>query len=89
VPLAELDDVFRRLLLAAKRGAVIYLSFKLGTGERVKEGRRFTDFTDENLVALVGMFPEAEILRIWQTADVRRGRDDEIWVNALVRRSAS
>lgn len=86
VPFAQLDDVFRRLLRAAKRQAVIYLSFKQGTGERMKDGRRYTDFTEENLAAFVRTFPEAEIIGVWQTADARPGRSGELWVNAMFRK---
>jgi hypothetical protein len=50
---------------------------------------RFSDFTEENLAAFVGMFPEGEILRICQTADARPRRSGERWVNALVRKAAS
>lgn len=89
VPRAQLNDAFRRLLRAAKSGGVLYMSFKLGTGERMKDGRQFTDFTEEDLAVFVGTFPEAEILRIWHTSDQRPGRTGEQWVNALLRKAGS
>lgn len=84
VPRAELDVAFRRLLRAAKSLGVVSVSFKYGTKERMKEGRLFVDFTEDTLSSFVGQFPEAEILRDWQTTDVRPGRSAESWVNALM-----
>jgi SAM-dependent methyltransferase len=86
VPRAQLDDAFRRLLRAAKDRGVIYASFKCGTGERVKEGRLFSDFTEDTLAEFVGQFPGVEILRLWQTMDMRPGRSDDVWVNVLARK---
>jgi SAM-dependent methyltransferase len=85
VPRAQLDDAFRQILRAARHGGVIYMSFKHGTGQRERDGRLFTDLTPEGLAAFVGEFPEAEILKTWQTGDVRPGRSEERWANALVR----
>jgi len=65
---------------------VIYLSFKPGTEERVKDGRLFTGFAEVSLSDFIGTYPEVAILRILQTADLRPGRSGERWVNALLRR---
>ncbi len=46
---AELDSVWGKLLLASKPGGVLYVSFKHGHQERVKQGRHFTDFTLDGL----------------------------------------
>ena len=94
VPIAQPDEhsdqpysAKARLLRAAKRGGVICPSFKLGTGESVRAGRRFTDFTEENLAEFVGTFYDPRVLRIWQSADGRPGRTGQLWVNALIRKA--
>jgi hypothetical protein len=67
-------------------GGALYLSFKLGTGERVKDGRRFTDITEDSLAALLdgcGAFGQP---MIWQSRDCRPDRASEMWVNAVVKK---
>ena len=53
VPEAQLRDVMASLANALKPGGVWYLSFKYGSGEREKDGRRFTDMDEADLKALV------------------------------------
>jgi hypothetical protein len=49
----DLPKVIDRLAAHLVPGGALYLSFKRGTGERVKDGRRFTDMTAESLAALL------------------------------------
>ena len=80
---ADLPAVFVRLANALKPNGIWYLSFKLGRGEREKDGRRFTDMDEARLRTLMQALPEFEIKAMWQTADKRVGRD-EAWVNGLM-----
>lgn len=85
LPLDSLPDAITRLWQALKPGGVCYVSFKDGNGERVKDGRHFTDL---NELALRRLFAELhDVFRIecWQTSDARPGRDD-LWLNAIIRR---
>lgn len=84
-----LDEVLRRLVVACKPAGVIFVSFKLGHGERVSQGRHFTDFTEETLRAWLLTCQELKILDLRQTPDQRPGRSQERWVNALVQRVPS
>ena len=81
---ADLPGVVGRLAAHLVSGGALYLSFKRGTGERVKDGRRFTDMTAETLAALLdrsGVFGEPDI---WESRDCRPDRASEVWVNAVV-----
>lgn len=81
---ADLPRVVARLAAHLVPGGALYLSFKRGTGERVKDGRRFTDMTAESLAALLdgcGAFSQPTI---WESRDCRPGRASEVWVNAVV-----
>lgn len=81
---ADLPGVVARLAAHLVPGGALYLSFKRGTGERVKDGRRFTDMTEETLTALLdrsGVFGEPDI---WESRDCRPDRASELWVNAVV-----
>ncbi|WP_380179977.1 class I SAM-dependent methyltransferase [Kalamiella sp. sgz302252] len=102
VPEAGLPDVMAKLAKALKPGGVWYLSFKYGSGEREKEGRRFTDMDEAGLRRIVdklnGSFKQnsvtgesgnrlaanIEIKKTWQTGDLRSGRSDERWLNAII-----
>ncbi|MCS4272466.1 MULTISPECIES: bifunctional 2-polyprenyl-6-hydroxyphenol methylase/3-demethylubiquinol 3-O-methyltransferase UbiG [Raoultella] len=83
VPGDELPGVMQRLATALKPGGVWYVSFKYGTGEREKEGRRFTDLDEAGLAALVAALVDIDITRMWQTLDKRPDRS-ETWLNALL-----
>lgn len=99
VPAAELPEVMAKLAAALKPGGVWYLSFKYGSGEREKEGRRFTDMDEAGLREIVrkvncilakksgGEKADIEIVEIWQTGDLRAGRGSEVWLNAIIRRT--
>lgn len=83
VPGDELPGVMQRLATALKPGGVWYVSFKYGTGEREKEGRRFTDLDEAGLTTLVAALADIDITRMWQTLDKRPDRS-ETWLNALL-----
>ena len=82
----ELPDVFRRMITALKPGGIIYTSFKYGTFEGEQNGRWFSDFTEETLAEFLCQFPELSINDQWISADVRPGRSDEMWLNAILRK---
>jgi len=86
VPKAEMDDVFRRLIRALKPGGLWFMSFKQGTGEGVRNGRFFNDYGEDELRALIDDQKQLILLRLWTTPDVRKGREQEQWTNAVVSR---
>ncbi len=82
---AELPEVMQRLARALKPGGIWYVSFKYGDGERVQEGRHFTDLNEAALERLVAPLEGIIIMSTWQTADKRPDRH-ETWLNALLRK---
>lgn len=78
----ELPSLIEKYSKALKPNGVFYLSFKLGDYEDMRNGRWFTDFTEESFCALIGKINGLEILEIDITIDVRPGRSDEKWLNA-------
>jgi len=88
VPRADLPRVavvFRRAL---KPGGVWYISFKHGTEEREKDGRRFTDMTDQALQAVLSTIPGLCAIEVWISEDMRADRQGQRWLNALLSRPA-
>lgn len=69
VPAADLPDALYRLWAALKSGGAFYLSFKLGEGERMHEGRHFTDTTEPQLRRWLGILPDLDRVECWTTSD--------------------
>lgn len=82
----ELKLVFQKMIKALKQEGVIYTSFKYGNFEGIRNGRYFTDFTEESFINFVKDFGGVEIEKTWVTSDVRVGRGDERWLNILLRK---
>ena len=83
----DLPNVFQALERALKPSGMLYASFKEGSGSRTDaKGRYFTDFSPDQLQALVGEATGLELQRMWRSSDVREARQNTIWVNGLWRR---
>jgi len=83
VPLAELPGVMAQLSEALKPGGVWYLSFKYGSGEREKDGRRFTDMDEAGFAEVLSELSGIEVMECWQTHDQRPEREDS-WINLVL-----
>lgn len=85
IPRRELGNVFSRLHRALRPEGVLYASFKLGETERTSDGRHFSDFTPTLFRSwLEERIPAWTIGQVWETADVRPGREHEGWLNLLL-----
>ena len=87
VPSRELPDIINRIKKAVKTGGILYVSFKYGTFEGVRNGRYFTDRTEESLQAILDEVGGLEVIRTGITDDARPGREDEKWLNVLLRKA--
>lgn len=87
LPLPELEDVLHRMAVALKKDGIIYTSFKYGTYQGERNGRYFTDMTEETFSNLLQNIKELKIEDQWITSDVRPGRGDEKWLNIILRKS--
>lgn len=86
VPMNEMTDVFQRLAVSLKVGGVIYCSFKLGVGEIERNGRAFTDMNQLQFDELLENVTALKVISIWESIDLRKGRQNEKWFNALLRK---
>ena len=82
----SLKDVLRKMIAALKEHGIIYTSFKYGTFEGERNGRFFTDFTEETFREFVADVDGIRIEEMWITGDVRPGRGDERWLNLILRK---
>lgn len=82
----ELVIIMRKIWTALKDNGVLYTSFKYGTFEGERNGRYFTDMTEESLSALLNKATGFFIEEQWITSDVRPGREEEKWLNVILRK---
>ncbi|MDD7227171.1 MAG: methyltransferase domain-containing protein [Firmicutes bacterium] len=82
----DLIDVFHRIARALKDNGILYTSFKYSEFEGMRNGRYFTDFTIESFNEFQTNIPEFIIEKKWITSDVRNGREDEKWLNLIMRK---
>lgn len=52
-----------------------------------RNGRYFTDFIEDSFQKIIADISELIIEDCWITSDVRPGRDEEKWLNLLLRKS--
>jgi SAM-dependent methyltransferase len=87
LPKDQLADVLRRISRALRPRGVAYASFKRGGFEGVRNGRHFTDFSEPAFREFVATtVPTLAIEQLWTTTDVRPGREDERWLNVILRK---
>ena len=82
----QLPDIIRKIATATKQNGTVYLSFKYGDFEGVKNGRYFTYLTEESFEDIVHNIPTLMIDKIWITTDVRAGRGDGQWLNLILKK---
>ena len=81
-----MDSVFQKMEKALKKDGILYVSFKYGTFEGERNGRYFTDMTEDTLKELTEKIPNLVQEEQWITSDVRPGREDEKWLNIILRK---
>lgn len=82
----EVLDTLKRCHKALKKDGVLYASFKYGENSYEKDGRSFTCFTRDkflNLIEELDFYYRAT----FETCDVRPGRENEKWLNVILKKS--
>lgn len=69
-----------------KDGAVLYLSYKYGTGQRVEKGRFFSDYTEADMNLLFPKSGRLSCVEWWITQDERPERSHEKWLNMICKK---
>ena len=82
----QLPGIMKKIAIATKTGGVVYVSFKYGDFEGVRNGRFFTYLTEETFGELLGEVPGLVIEKLWVSADVRAERGEERWLNIMLRK---
>lgn len=85
LPAAQLRDVMRKTAAALKAGGILYASFKYGTFAGERNGRFFTDMTEEKFAELMEEVEGLVTVEQWVSGDARPGRSGERWLNLILR----
>lgn len=80
----EIPKVLLNSWKALKENGIMYMSFKYGVGERITPDRHFSNYTEESFSELLESIGCFKLKRFWKTSDVRKGREDEFWLNIIV-----
>lgn len=80
LPIEDIGIVLEKIFKSLKNGGVFYSSFKYGERDYTKDGREFTCFTEERFFKYFPQYRD-RVVEIFQTSDVRAGREDEKWFN--------
>ena len=87
LPKQELLPVIQKMCIALKDNGVIYTSFKYSNFEGERNGRYFTDFTEDTFREFIKVIPELTVEDQWITLDVRPGRGEEKWLNLILQKN--
>lgn len=87
IPKHDLKQVLIKMANALKEKGIIYTSFKYGNFEGERNGRYFVDFTEETFQKFIMDVDNLKIEEIWVTGDVRVGRNEEQWLNLIMRKN--
>lgn len=83
-----LPEIMKKIVSATTMGGTVYMSFKYGDFEGVRNGRFFTYLTEESFREILKAVPELVIEKLWISADVRAERGEERWLNTVLRKQA-
>ena len=83
---SELKQVIGNIRDALLPSGIFYTSFKYGNFEGERNGRYFTDLTEASFAELINKVTGFEIVEEWITSDVRPGREEEKWLNVILKK---
>ncbi len=62
-------------------------SFKHGDKEYEKDGRYFNCYDEKSINKLINKIGSIKLIKSWTTNDTRIGRENEHWLNCLVKKN--
>jgi SAM-dependent methyltransferase len=86
IPKKELSGILTKVARALNDKGILYLSFKSGDFEGFRGKRYFCDFTADSIAELLRDHERFDIVKLWETEDVRSGHSDVKWLNVLLRK---
>ena len=84
LPYKEIASVLRKLVNCLAPDGFFYLSFKYGDFEGIRNGRYFTDMTEDRFTAILQEVPGVVLVEQFITTDARPGREEKWWNGVLM-----
>ncbi len=82
----KLPEILCRINRALKPQGVLYMSFKYGKTSEERNGRFFTDMTEDDITFLCNDNSSFKVLEYYISSDVRQERSKERWLNIIARK---
>lgn len=83
----KLPGVLLKIDKALKQNGILYMSFKYGKKSEERNGRFFTDMTEEDIPFLCTEENNLKVLVWYISEDVRPERKGERWLNIIAKKS--
>ena len=81
----QIKEILRKFSRAVVTDGVIYISFKIGTGEEFKKGRFFNYYNELSCLELIAEIDPLKVVNLWETDDAE-DREDVKWLNLVLRK---
>ena len=81
------ESVFNILCNALRDDGVLYASYKYGKGTSILEDRYYNNYDETSFAEVIDNVSNFEILTNWITKDLRPDRQDEKWLNVILKKS--
>ena len=85
LPYEQLVDVLKKVHRALKEQGILYISFKYGLFEGVRNGRHCMDMNENKFERLIHRIHGLEVIEMSVTSDIRQGKQQP-WMNVFLRR---
>lgn len=86
IPKDEMEGILVKLADALYARGVLYMSVQMGDFEGFRGEQYFSDYTEDSLKVMVDKTGLYEIVKLWETEDVRSTYPETVWINLLVRK---
>ena len=82
------ESVFNILYNALRDDGVLYASYKYGQGTSILEERYYNNYDETSFAEVIDNVNNFEILTHWITKDLRPDRQDEKWLNVILKKTS-
>ena len=82
------ESVFNILCNALRDDGVLYASYYYGKGTSILEDRYYNNYDETSFAEVIDNVNNFEILTNWITKDLRPDRQDEKWLNVILKKSS-
>jgi len=81
----DMSSVFTKLHKALKEDGILYVSYKLKDQDYSKDDRDFSCYTEVGFTEFIEQNLLFKIVDLWTSKDVRQNREDEYWLNSILK----